>query len=226
MSTDVSAQAPLHQVESLFPVFLKLSGREVLVVGAGLIGEQKIASLLGTGARIRVVATWATDTVQAWANAGRVQFAPREFALSDLEGAQLVIAATSEPAVNEQVFGESQRRGIWCNVVDVPPLCDFYYGALVRRGELQIAISTAGHSPALAQKLRKDLEQQYGPEYGDLVAELGENRQRIRASALSAEAKRELLFGLARREAVDAALAAVAAVAGVASTANAVGVAD
>lgn len=192
---------------SLFPIFLKLTGRDVLVVGAGLIGEQKVSSLLGTGARIRVVATWATATVQQWAREGQIQYEERPFAVADLEGAQLVIAATSDPDVNQRVFAESQRRGIWCNVVDVPPLCDFYYGALVRRGELQIAISTAGKSPALARKLRMDLELQYGPEYGALLEELGESRQRIRASHLPADVKKELLFGLARRAEVDAALA-------------------
>ncbi len=208
--TDVMSETPNNapEFDSLFPIFVKLTGRAVLVVGAGLIGEQKITSLLGTGAHIRVVATWATETVQQWATEGRIQLEHRGFEVSDIEGSHLIIAATSAPEVNELVFHEAQARGILCNVVDVPPLCDFYYPALVRRGELQIAISTAGHSPALAQKLRKDLEQQYGPEFGELVTELGENRQRIRASVLPDETKKKLLFGLARRAEVDAALAA------------------
>jgi precorrin-2 dehydrogenase/sirohydrochlorin ferrochelatase len=193
--------------DSLFPIFLKLTGRDVLVVGAGLVGEQKVSSLLGTGARIRVVATWATTTVQQWAREGKIHYDELPFSVTDLEGAQLVIAATSDPEVNQLVFAESQQRGIWCNVVDVPPLCDFYYGALVRRGQLQIAISTAGKSPALARKLRMELEQQYGPEYGALLEELGESRQRIRASSLPAEEKKKLLFGLASRAEVDAVLA-------------------
>jgi precorrin-2 dehydrogenase / sirohydrochlorin ferrochelatase len=194
-------------VTSLFPMFLKLAGRQCLVVGAGRVGEPKINGLIGTGARIRVVALEATEVVREWARAGRIDLELRAFAPSDLDGAFLAVVATSSRSLNEFVYREAQRRGVFCNVVDVPEYCDFFYPAVVRRGDLQIAISTSGQSPSLAQKLRQQLEQQFGPGYAAWVAELGQTRRLILASDLDAERKRELLHSLASREAFEAALA-------------------
>jgi precorrin-2 dehydrogenase/sirohydrochlorin ferrochelatase len=109
--------------------------------------------------------------------------------------------------LNEQIYAEAHRRGVLCNVVDVPDLCDFYYPAIVRRGDLQIAVSTAGQSPSLAQKIRQQLEKQFGPAYASWVAELGETRKLILASDLTKERKLDLLHSLASREALEAALA-------------------
>ena len=194
---------------SIFPMFLKLTGRQCLVVGAGKVGEPKIGSFLDTGARIRVVALEATDGVREWARAGKIDLELRAFTPSDLDGVFLAVVATSSRSLNEFVYGESQRRGVLCNVVDVPEYCDFFYPAVVRRGDLQIAISTAGQSPSLAQKLRQQLEQQFGPGYATWVAELGETRRLILASDLDAKRKQELLHSLASREAFEAALADV-----------------
>src|SRR5580704_6112798 len=146
-------------------MFVKLDGRQVLVVGAGRVGEPKIRGLLPTGARIRVVAYEATEVVRQWADNGEIAFEERGFVLSDLDDAFLVVVATSSRETNELIFLEAQSRGILCNVVDVPEQCDFYYPAVVRRGDLQIAISTSGQSPSLAQKLRQQLERQFGPGY-------------------------------------------------------------
>ena len=192
---------------NLFPMFLKLAGRRCLVVGAGKIGEGKIGGLLDTGARIRVVALDATSAVREWAREGRIELELRPFADEDLSGAFLAIVATSSRCLNERVFSEAQRRGVLCNVVDVPDLCDFYYPAVVRRGDLQIAISTAGQSPSLAQKIRQQLEKQFGPAYASWLVELGETRRLILASDLDKERKLDLLHSLASREAVEAALA-------------------
>lgn len=194
---------------SIFPMFLKLTGRQCLVVGAGKVGEPKIGSFLDTGARIRVVALEATDGVREWARAGKIDLELRAFTPSDLDGVFLAVVATSSRSLNEFVYGESQRRGVLCNVVDVPEYCDFFYPAVLRRGDLQIAISTAGQSPSLAQKLRQQLEQQFGPGYATWVAELGETRRLILASDLDAKRKQELLHSLASREAFEAALADV-----------------
>ena len=133
-------------------MFLKLTGRQCLVVGAGKVGEPKIGGLLDTGARIRVVAREATDVVREWARAGKIDLELRAFTPDDLDGAFLAVVATSSRSLNEFVYREAQRRGVLCNVVDVPEYCDFFYPAVVRRGDLQIAISTAGQSPSLAQK--------------------------------------------------------------------------
>ncbi len=193
---------------SLFPMFLKLEGRHCLVVGAGKIGEPKIGGLLETGARIRVVALDASSTVRKWARAGKIELELRAFSIEDLDGAFLAVVATNSRSLNERVYHEAQRCGVLCNVVDVPDLCDFFYPAVVRRGDLQIAVSTSGQSPSLAQRIRQQLEKQFGPGYAAWVAELGETRKLILASDLDKEHKLDLLHSLASREALEAALAA------------------
>ena len=192
---------------SLFPMFLKLEGRQCLVVGAGRIGEPKIGGLLETGARIRVVSLSASPIVREWARAGKIELELRAFLAEDLDGAFLAVVATNSRSLNERVHHEAQRRGVLCNVVDVPNLCNFFYPAVVHRGDLQIAVSTAGQSPSLAQKIRRQLEKQFGPGYAAWVAELGETRRLILASDLDKERKLGLLHTLASREALEAALA-------------------
>jgi precorrin-2 dehydrogenase/sirohydrochlorin ferrochelatase len=194
-------------MSNLFSMFLKLEGKRCLVVGAGKVGEPKIASLIDTGARIHVVAQEAAAAVHAWARVGKITLELRAFSAKDLDGTFLAVVATASPALNESIYRETQRRGVLCNVVDVPQFCDFYYPAVVRRGDLQIAVSTGGQSPSLAQKIRQQLERQFGPAYEPWVAELGETRKLVLASDLSSERKRELLHSLASREALDAALA-------------------
>lgn len=187
-------------MERLFPMFVKLVRRRVLVVGAGAVGESKIGSLRETGARIHVIALQASERVRGWAEAGEIRLEERRFRPVDLKGAFLVIAATSSHRLNELIFREAQRRRIPCNVVDVPELCDFFYPAVVRRGDLQVAISTAGQSPLLAQRIRQDLEQQFDPGYAAWVAQLGKIRREVLGSGLPAERKRELLHSLITRE--------------------------
>jgi len=174
-------------------MFLKLTGRACLVVGAGSVGESKIRSLLPTGARVRAVARCATPAVIKWAQSGRIVWEARSFAPADLEGVFLVIAATSSVEVNEMVFREAQRRNVLCNAVDDPVRCDFYYPAVVRRGSLQIAISTEGQSPALAQRLRGELENQFGADYAGWVEHLGEGRKQLLAQEMDYEHRRSLL---------------------------------
>lgn len=188
---------------SLFPMFLKLSGRECLVVGAGRIGEPKIESLLQAEAKVRVVAPRATRKVTVQALGGLILWEPRKFIPTDLDGVFLVVAATNSPRVNRQIFREAQHRNVLCNVVDDPPHCDFYYPAVVRRGQLQIAISTGGQSPSLAQRLRQQLEQQFGSEYAGWVEQLGEARRQLLRKSLSARRRKALLHQLASRESLE-----------------------
>jgi precorrin-2 dehydrogenase / sirohydrochlorin ferrochelatase len=195
-------------VTSLFPMFLKLHGKQVLVVGAGAVGEPKIESLLETGARIRVVALEVRSSVREWARAGKIELNLRAFDPDDLNGVFLAVVATSSRSLNERIYREAQLRGVVCNVVDVPDLCDFFYPSVVRRGDLQIAVSTAGQSPSLAQKIRKQLEKEFGPGYAAWVAQLGETRRLILASNLDRQRKLDLLHSLASREAAEAAIAA------------------
>ena len=192
---------------SLFPMFVKLEGKQVLVVGAGNVGEPKIAGLLDTGAQVRVVALQASPSVREWAHNGRIQLELRPFHPDDLNGVFLAVVATSSRSLNERIYAEARERNILCNVVDVPDLCDFYYPSVVRRGDLQIAVSTAGKSPSLAQKIRQQLEKQFGPGYAAWVAELGETRKLILSSDLDKQTKLDLLHSLASREAVEAAMA-------------------
>jgi precorrin-2 dehydrogenase/sirohydrochlorin ferrochelatase len=188
-------------------MFMKLEGRRCLVVGAGNVGEPKIGGLIDTGARVRVIALQATETVQGWAQAGKIALELRAFVDEDLDGTFLAVVATASRALNGSIYRQAQRRGVLCNVVDVPEYCDFYYPAVVRRGDLQIAISTNGQSPSLSQKLRQQIERQFGPGYAEWVKELGETRRLVLASDLDPERKRELLHSLASREALKAALA-------------------
>lgn len=194
-------------MSNLFPMFLKLEGKRCLVVGAGNVGEPKIGGLIDTGAQVCVIALRASEIVQGWAQAGKISLELRAFASDDLDGTFLAVVATASRALNESIYRAAQRRGVLCNVVDVPEYCDFYYPAVVRRGDLQIAISTNGRSPSLSQKLRQQLEQQFGPGYEQWVAELGETRKLVMASDLDPERKKELLHSLASREAVKAAIA-------------------
>jgi len=185
-------------------MFLKLTGRNSLVVGAGTIGESKIASLLDAEAKIRAVAPETTPQVQAWAEEKRIEWLARAWEPGDLEGMFLVVGATSSQELHQQIFKEARQRGVLCNIVDVPDLCDFYYPAVVQRGALQIAISTSGQSPALAQRLRKELEDQFGPEYELWLNHLGQEREKLFAPDMDPEGRKRLLHDLASAEAFKA----------------------
>jgi len=197
-------------VTSLFPMFMKLAGKQCLVVGAGKVGEPKIGGLIDADARIHVVAISATDQVREWADAGKIELELRAFSSSDLDDKFLAVVATASRSLNERIYLEAQQSGVLCNVVDVPEYCDFFYPAVVQRGNLQIAISTAGQSPSLAQKLRQQLERQFGAGYAAWVEQLGETRRIVLASDLDKERKLELLHSLASREAFEAAVAEIA----------------
>lgn len=204
MNASFTLQVP--PVTNLFPMFVKLEGRRCLVVGAGNIGEPKIRSLLDTGAEIHVVALEANESVRELAKSRKIRLSLRAFVPADLDRVFLVIVATSSKALNNTIYLDARRRGILCNVVDDPPNCDFFYPALVRRGALQIAISTSGQSPSLAQKLRRQLERQFGPAYAQWLEKLGETRRLVLASNLHPDRKQHLLHSLASREAFEAAL--------------------
>jgi precorrin-2 dehydrogenase/sirohydrochlorin ferrochelatase len=186
----------------LFPLFLKLQDRRCLVVGAGTIAEGKIAGLLDTGARLTVVAPQATPQVLQWAKFSKIEYLQRAFETADLDEMFLVVASTSNSVLHRQIFAETRKRGILCNVVDVPELCDFYYPAVVQRGSLQIAVSTSGESPALAQRLRKQLEVQFGPEYEGWLETLAVARTELQANkTLDPQERKRRLHALVTEEA-------------------------
>jgi len=191
----------LAETTNMFPIFLKLDGRRCLVVGAGNVAEGKIRGLLEARASVKVVAPEAVWQIQKWAWEGTLGWKTRTFEPSDLDQVSLVIAATSISEVNAQVFEQARLRNVLCNAVDDPKNCDFYYPAVVNRGDLQIAISTGGRSPALAQRLRQELAEQFGPEYESWVTELGMAREEMVAQIHDPEARKKLLHEIASREA-------------------------
>src|SRR5229473_6244023 len=188
---------------SLFPIFVKLEGRLVVLVGGGAVAEGKIPGLLSGEARVRVIAPAVTPKIAEWVRFAKIDWLPKSFDPADLQNAFLVISATSAPGVNEAVFLEAESRRILCNAVDDIEHCHFYYGAVVQRGDLQIAISTNGKSPALAQRLRQELEAQFGPEYEVWLEWLGAARELLRASHSDSETNKKLLHQLASRPAFE-----------------------
>ena len=188
----------------LFPMFLKLTGRPCLVVGAGTIAESKILSLLEADAQVRVVAPEATPAVRSWAQSNRMAWQQRRFHVDDLKEMFLVVAATSSEELHRQIFEQATRQGVLCNIVDVAELCDFYYPAVVQRGALQIAISTGGQSPALAQRLRIELERDFGPDYERWLEHLGETRDKLFSRQMDPDDRKRMLHDEASEEAFEA----------------------
>lgn len=184
----------------LFPIFLKIAARPCIVIGAGHLAESKIESLRSAHARVTVIAPQGTKRIAELAAEGEIEWHQREYAPGDLTGNFLVIAATNVPAVNRAVHHEATEKNILCNAVDDPPFCDFYFPSVVRRGDLQIAISTAGASPALAQKIRKDINAQLPLDAGDWLNDLGNLRREVVAAEPLNEERKWLLHQLAQRE--------------------------
>lgn len=183
----------------LFPLFLKLEGRKCVIVGAGSIARQKLVSLLNSGAYLRVIAPVAAEDIQKLASNGRLTWTQAKFANAHLDGAFLVIAATGDPVVNERVYRAALERGVLCNSVDEPERCDFYYPAVVRRGDLQIAISTAGKSPALAQRIRRELEEQFDESYITWINWLGSVRDLFFRHHVEPKVRKQMLHRIAGR---------------------------
>jgi precorrin-2 dehydrogenase / sirohydrochlorin ferrochelatase len=174
-----------------FPAFLDLRGRRCLVVGGGEIGERKTHALLDCGARVTIVSPSVTTRLAALAASGRLVHRARPFRRSDPRGCALAVAATGDPRVDRVVAAATRRWRALVNVVDRPQHCDFIVPAVLRRGELQIAVSTGGRSPALAREIRRRLERLFGPEYAGLVRRVGAERRRARTAATTAAGRLE-----------------------------------
>jgi siroheme synthase-like protein len=187
----------------LLPIFVKLDGRPCLVVGGGAVGRQKVRSLLECGAKITVVAPKARDEVRDLASDGKLEWRARQYSAEDVAGQHLVIAATDDPEVNHAVYADAVAAGVLVNAVDDPPFCDFYFGSVVRRGPLQIGISTAGESPAFAQRLREQLELLLDEGTGPWLERLGVLRREVLATHPAGEERNKLLRALASRDVCD-----------------------
>jgi precorrin-2 dehydrogenase/sirohydrochlorin ferrochelatase len=180
-----------------FPILLRLKGRTCVVVGAGRIAAAKTAGLLRHGAQVVVVAPKAVSWIRDKSLSGELVWRPRTFRARDVRSAFLVVAATNSVAVNHHVYLACRAHRVLCNVVDDPEHCDFFYPAVVQRGALQIAISTDGQSPALAARLRKEMERQFGPEWAPFLEHIGRLRQQLQSAKLPLKRKREQLAQLA-----------------------------
>ena len=173
-----------------YPVYLNLTGKKCLVFGGGPIAEDKIAKLQSTGAQVTIVSPTVTPNLQAWAHRGDFQWQPREYQAGDMEGAFLSIAATNDRQVNHEIFQEAERLGVLINVVDGPEQCTFIAPAVVRRGQVTLAISTGGASPALARKLREALTEDAVLEWADLARVLSLARKVVKKRGLTVDPQR------------------------------------
>jgi siroheme synthase-like protein len=189
----------------LLPIFVKLEGSSCLVVGGGTVALQKVSSLLECGAQVTVVAPDASDEIRDLEQRGAIGWQRRRYVAEDIAGHRLVIAATNDPEVNHAVYGDAVAAGVLANAVDDPPFCDFYFGSVVRRGPLQIGISTTGESPALAQRLRQQLELLIDEGTGPWLERLGALRREVLAAHPAGQERNSLLRTLATREVCDAA---------------------
>jgi precorrin-2 dehydrogenase/sirohydrochlorin ferrochelatase len=175
-----------------YPVNLDVQDKECLVVGGGGVSERKVKSLLECGARVTVVSTIATERLQALASEGRIDLETKGYEPSDLEGKFLVIGATDNQETNEKISKDAAKRGLLCNIADRPAACSFVLPAIIRQGDLLIAISTSNKSPAVARRIRQNLEKEFGPEYATLLKLMGAIRRRLLSTGKSPEAHRQM----------------------------------
>jgi precorrin-2 dehydrogenase / sirohydrochlorin ferrochelatase len=176
---------------------LKLSGRKCLVVGAGDIGLEKVEGLLACGGDVTVLAPEAHPELQSLAEEGSIEWDRREYAgPEDLEGAFMVIAATNDSEVNIGVYYDAEKRAMLANVVDVPPLCNFILPAIVRTGPLAIAISTAGASPALAKRMKREISDLFGEDYARLAVMLNDVRGWAKGTLPTYNERKEFFEGI------------------------------
>jgi precorrin-2 dehydrogenase / sirohydrochlorin ferrochelatase len=175
-----------------YPIFLDVNDRSCLVVGGGSVGTRKARSLVECGARVTVVALSATAELERMAGDGVIRLEKRAYLPDDMKGVFLTFGATSDMTVNNQICRDAETHNILCNIADYPAGCNFILPSVVQRGDLQIAVSTSGRSPAFARALRKELEERYGKEYDDFLRLMGLIRERLLATAHEPEAHKPL----------------------------------
>ena len=186
---------------SYFPIYLDMAGRRCLVVGGGAVAERKIANLLEAGAKVTVISPDATETVASWSKNNSIQFLARHYQRGDVKGHELVFVATNDGSVNAQVHQDGKEDGVWINAADDPNHCDFILPSVLRRGDLTVAISSGGNSPALARTIREELEIYFTQEYEQLAALAADARVELQKHSLSApfETWRKALSGDVRQ---------------------------
>jgi precorrin-2 dehydrogenase/sirohydrochlorin ferrochelatase len=180
----------------LYIACLRLSGRPCLVVGGGEVGLEKVEGLLACDGRVTLIAPDAVPELAEYAREGSIEWERRDFREADLDGRFLAIAATSDTDVNISVYEGAERRAMLCNVVDVPPLCNFILPAIVRTGPLAIAISTAGASPALAKRMKREIAESFGEPYARLAVMLNDARGWAKATLPTYQDRKQFFEGI------------------------------
>src|SRR5271166_4785468 len=176
---------------------LRLSGRRCVVVGGGEVGVEKVEGLLACDGEVTLIAPEAEPALREYAREGSIRWEQRPYGgAEDLEGAFMVIAATNDSEVNIAVFEDAERRAMLVNIVDVPPLCNFILPAIVRSGPLAIAISTAGASPALAKRMKREIAEEYGEPYARLAVLLNEVRGWAKGTLETYQDRKEFFEGI------------------------------
>lgn len=186
-----------------YPINLDLAGRSVLVVGGGVIAEGKARQLVEAGAIVRVVSPTLTDALSELAEQGKIIWRQDVFAESDLNGTWLVISATDDQAINESVAKLATERKLLCNVVDQTALCNFITPALITRGDIQIAVSSGGGSPSVAQRVKREISELIGEEFGVLLEIAAEMRAEAKRQITDFEQRRVVLHAFAESEAIE-----------------------
>ncbi|HBR17460.1 MAG: hypothetical protein A3G39_09260 [Deltaproteobacteria bacterium RIFCSPLOWO2_12_FULL_43_16] len=162
-----------------YPIFLDIKGKSCVVIGGGNVAERKVLSLLDAGAKVLVISPKLTPALKKLANKKKIGYCPKAYEKGNLKGFFLAYSATNDQKVNRDVFNEAKRQGVLLNVVDVPELCNFIVPSVVERGDLLIAISTSGKSPAMAKKIRQQLEKGFGKEYAVFLDIMGKIRDKV-----------------------------------------------
>ena len=179
---------------------LRLSGRRCVVVGGGEVGLEKVEGLLACDASVVLIAPEAHPELERLAAEGSIAWERREYHTADLDGALIAIAATGDTDVNIRVFDDAEGRAMLVNVVDVPPLCNFILPAIVRTGPLAVAISTAGASPALAKRMKREISELFGEPYADLAVLLNEARGWAKANLPTYQDRKQFFEGIVNGE--------------------------
>jgi len=186
-----------------YPAFFDIARRFCVVIGGGNVAERKVGRLLACGAQVEVIGTSLTPALTALKGEGRIVHRTADYHAGQLRGAFLVIGATDDNAVNERIARDARAQGIPVNIVDDPARCDFILPSVVERGDLAIAVSTGGRSPALARKLKTELEDAYGPEYARLLEILGELREKVIAGGRPSAENRQLFEAVIDSDILD-----------------------
>jgi precorrin-2 dehydrogenase/sirohydrochlorin ferrochelatase len=188
---------------SKYPIYLELEGKRTVVIGAGAVAARKAQSLCSAGARVIVIAPRIDPAFERLSNKKNIEIIESAYSKDYLAEAVLAIAATNDSKLNQQIFKDCQQLEVLCNVVDVPELCDFYVPAVVKRGDLQIAIGTDGNCPAYAGHIRKKLEDQFTEDHGRFVIQLEIIRKNIISDIKDPNQRKAILGQLVKDESFE-----------------------